>query len=232
MRIAMWSGPRNLSTAMMYSFGSRGDCAVWDEPFYAAYLAETGLDHPMRDEILAAQENDAARVAEACAGPIPGGHPHFYLKLMTHHILPNVPLDWAQECVHVHLIRHPARVIASYSAKREHPNLEDLGYPQQVALYHRFGGHVIDSDDIRRDPRGMLTRLCDVIGLPFRDTMLAWPAGARAEDGIWARHWYNAVHQSTGFAPPDGPLPVLPASDEALLDQAMTLYQTLWDDRL
>ena len=126
MRIAMWSGPRNLSTALMYSFAARGDCAVWDEPFYAPYLRLTGLAHPMAEEILAAHEADANRVETTCLDPIPGGKPHFYLKLMTHHMLPDVPMGWTQEYVHVHLIRHPARVIASYAAKRENPTLEDL----------------------------------------------------------------------------------------------------------
>lgn len=227
MRIAMWSGPRNLSTAMMYSFGSRGDCAVWDEPFYAAYLQATGLDHPMRADILTAHDPDPARIAAACAGPIANGHPHLYLKLMTHHMLPGFPLDWAEGFTHVHLLRHPARVIASYSVKRENPTLEDLGYAQQCAIYDQFGGVVIDSDAVRSDPRGTLTRLCARIGLSFRETMLHWPPGPRAEDGIWARHWYNAVHKSQGFAPPDGPLPELDKSGAHLLEQALPLYNRL-----
>ncbi|MEX0283824.1 MAG: HAD family hydrolase [Paracoccaceae bacterium] len=232
MRIAMWSGPRNLSTAMMYSFASRGDCAVWDEPFYAAYLAITGLQHPLTAEILEAHENDPAEVAAMCAGPIPDGQPHFYLKLMTHHMLDDIPLDWAADYTHVHLIRHPARVISSYSAKRENPTLEDLGYPQQVALYRQLGGVVVDSDDIRADPAGTLGRLCTAIGLPFTDQMLHWPAGPRAEDGVWAQHWYNAVHQSTGFAVADGPLPEVDPEQADLLAAAEPLFQELWQKRL
>ncbi len=232
MRIAMWSGPRNLSTAMMYSFASRGDFAVWDEPFYAAYLAATNLEHPMGDEIMAAHETDSKLVAERCAGPIPDSKTHFYLKLMTHHMLPDYPLDWAEGFTHVHLIRHPARVIASYSAKRENPVLEDLGYSQQLALFKKLGGVVVDSDDIRADPRNTMVRLCDAIGLEFNEAMLKWPAGPRAEDGVWARHWYNAVHQSTGFAAPDGPLPDVAADQADLLAQAEPLFDELWQQKI
>ncbi len=232
MRIAMWSGPRNLSTAMMYSFAARGDCAVWDEPFYAPYLETTGLIHPMADEIRDAHDTDPDRVAARCTGEIPGGKGHFYLKLMTHHMLPAYPMDWTSGYAHVHLIRHPARVIASYSAKRENPALEDLGYPQHLALYRRLGGVVVDSDDIRANPGAALDKLCSAIGLEFTDRMLSWPAGPRPEDGVWARHWYNAVHASTGFAAADGPLPELSEEYSGLLSQAEPLYRELWQKRL
>lgn len=196
MRIAMWSGPRNLSTAMMYSFAARGDCAVWDEPFYAPYLAATGIDHPVNAEIVAAHDTDANRVAAACIGQIPGGKQHFYMKHMPHHMIVGFPMDWASDCVHIHLIRHPARVIASYAAKREQPTLDDIGFLQQLALYEQIGGLVIDSSDIRADPYRMLEKLCAEIGLPFSADMLQWPAGGRSEDGVWARHWYGAVHKN------------------------------------
>ena len=132
MRIAMWSGPRNLSTAMMYAFGARADCAVWDEPFYAAYLTETGLDHPMRDEVIAAGETDPQAVAARCSSSVPAGRPHFYQKHMTHHMVEGFPLDWMAEVTNVFLIRHPARVLASYVKKRETPTLEDIGIVQQA----------------------------------------------------------------------------------------------------
>ena len=188
MKIAMWSGPRNLSTAMMYPFGNRPDFAVWDEPFYAPYLAATGFDHPMRDTIITTHETDPAKVAARCAGEVPEGKQHFYMKHMPHHMLPDFPLDWAQDCVNVHLI-HPARVIASYGAKRDEMTLEDIGYPQQTALYDKIGGLVIDSADIRANPEKMLRKLCDSIGLDFDSAMLSWPAGPRKDDGIWAAHW-------------------------------------------
>ncbi|MFV0360926.1 HAD family hydrolase [Tropicimonas sp.] len=227
MRIVMWSGPRNLSTAMMYAFGARGDCAVSDEPFYGAYLAATGIDHPLGDEIVAAMKTDPARVAARCAGPVPDGRPHWYQKHMAHHMLPGFPLGWAEACVNVHLIRHPARVIASYAARRERPTLDDIGFRQQAALFDRLGGVVVDSADIRRDPETTLRRLCEAIGLPFTPAMLAWPPGGRAEDGVWARHWYGAVHDSTGFAGPEGDLPEVAEELQPLLEAALPYHATL-----
>ena len=131
----MWSGPRNLSTAMMYAFGNRKDFAAWDEPFYAAYLAETGIPHPMLAKILEESEIAPELVAERCSGPIPDGKPHFYMKHMPHHMLERFPLGWAEHCVNIHLIRHPARVVASYAAKREEVTINDVGYRQQAELF-------------------------------------------------------------------------------------------------
>ncbi|MEM8536397.1 MAG: HAD family hydrolase [Pseudomonadota bacterium] len=227
MKIAMWSGPRNLSTAMMYAFGNRPDCAIWDEPFYAPYLAATGADHPMRAAVLAAHETDPATVAQRCAGPIPDGKPHFYMKHMPHHMVDGFPLDWAADCVNVHLIRHPARVIASYGVKRDQMTLDDIGYAQQWAIYQRLGGVVIDSSDIRADPDGMLRKLCDAIGLEFSPAMLSWPKGPRKEDGIWAKHWYGAVHESTGFAGAEDAMPDVPTPHRDLFDAAMKHYSAM-----
>ncbi len=224
MRIAMWSGPRNLSTAMMYAFAARGDCAVWDEPFYAAYLEATGADHPMRADVLADQERDAGKVAAACLGAIPGEKAHFYMKHMPHHMVDGFPLAWADGCVNVHLIRHPAQVIASYAQKRDEITLEDIGFEQQVRVFDRLPGPVVDGTDIRQSPEHMLRRLCAEIGLPFVENMLAWPAGPKPYDGAWAPHWYNAVHASTGFAPPEGDLPDVPAPHRHLLDAALPAY--------
>ena len=227
MRIAMWSGPRNISTAMMYAFGNRPDFAAWDEPFYAPYLLATGIDHPMREEILRTHETDAAKVAAACAGAVPGGKKHFYMKHMPLHMVEGFPLDWARDCVNVHLIRHPARVVASYSAKRERPTLRDIGFEQQAALYERFPGPVLDSVDIRRDPEGMLKKLCDIIGLDFNPAMLSWPAGPKEFDGVWAAHWYGAVHRSTGFAGEEGPLPQIGADLAGLVEAALPHYRAM-----
>jgi hypothetical protein len=233
MNIAMWSGPRNLSTALMYSFAARGDCAAWDEPFYAAYLAATGLDHPMRAEVIAGGETDPVRVAAACAGPAPGGQPVFYQKHMTHHMIPGVPLGFMAACTNVFLIRHPARVIASYQAKREAPTLDDLGFPQQAALFDREADRlgraplVIDSADIRADPKGALTRLCAALGLPFTEAMLSWPAGPKPFDGAWAPHWYPSVHRSTGFDAAEGPLPDTGPDQRPLLAAALRVYERL-----
>ena len=227
MKIAMWSGPRNLSTAMMYSFGARNDCAVSDEPFYAAYLETTGIEHPMRDEILNSQSKKTETVAAQCSGPAPDGKPHWYQKHMCQHMIEGFSLDWASDFKNIFLIRHPARVIASYAAKREQPSLLDIGFAQQVALYDRFGGTIIDSADIRDNPRNMLIKLCAAIDLPFQEAMLNWPAGGHASDGIWARHWYTSVWKSTGFAGPEGPLPVLTGDMATLCKQAMPFYEKL-----
>lgn len=229
MRIAMWSGPRNLSTAMMYAFGARDDFDVMDEPFYAPYLAATGINHPMAEQIIKTHENDPDRVAKLCRAK---GTPHLYMKHMPHHMLDGFPIDWADDCVNVHLIRHPARVIASYAAKRDALTLEDIGFIQQADLYEKLGGIVIDSTDIRADPKGMLNALCDAIGLVFDPAMLDWPAGPRQEDGIWAEHWYGAVHQSTGIAGAEGPMPKVPAALKPLLDAALPYYQGLHCQRL
>lgn len=233
MRIAMWSGPRNLSTAMMYAFAQRRDCAVWDEPFYAAYLAATGAKHPVREEILAAHETDPETVAARCSGSIPAGKPHFYMKHMAHHMVEGFPLDWARECENVFLIRHPARVVASYARKLEGPVLSDIGVVQQARLFETVAGWtgrtplVIDSSDIRADPRAALSALCTALGIEFDPAMLTWTPGGRAEDGVWAAHWYGAVHRSTGFEDPEGPLPELSGEYARLVEAALPHYAAL-----
>jgi hypothetical protein len=227
MKIAMWSGPRNLSTAMMYSFAARGDCAVRDEPFYAAFLAASGSPHPMAEAVMAAHETDPFRVAEACAAPPPDGFDHLYMKHMPHHMLPGFPLDWAEGCVHAHLIRHPARVLASYSAKHDRVSYEEIGFAQQATFFDRFPGPVIDSADVRRDPKGMLERLCAELGLPFTDRMLSWPAGPKSCDGAWGVHWYGAVHRSTGFAEAEGDLPPVDPQHADLHARALPVYEAL-----
>ena len=232
MRLAVWSGPRNLSTAMMYSFGAREDFAIMDEPFYAAYLAASGADHPMRDAVLAAHETDPARVAALCEAPPAGGKPHVYQKHMAHHMLPHFPLGWAAGCAHVHLIRHPARVLASYADRRGTVTLEDIGLPMQVMLHKALGGVVVDTSALREDPAVGLATLCDALGLEFDPAMLSWPAGGRPEDGAWAPHWYASVHRSTGFAGPEGPLPELPRELWPLLDAALPYYEMLRKEAL
>ena len=232
-RIAMWSGPRNLSTALMYAFAARGDCAVWDEPFYAAYLKATGIDHPMKDEIIAAGMTDPKAVAAACLGPIPQKQTLFYQKHMTLHMIPEFDRGFMRGLTNVFLIRHPARVVASYSKKRESPTLADIGFVQQAELFDEVAGWmgrapiVIDSADIRGTPRETLGKLCAALGIAFTDKMLRWAAGPKPYDGVWAPHWYNAVHASTGFDEPEGPLPDLPADYARLVDQALPHYERL-----
>lgn len=233
MKIAMWSGPRNLSTALMYAFAARPDCAVSDEPFYAAYLAATGLDHPMRDQVIASQPTDPATVATHCTGPNPDGQPHWYQKHMTLHMIPAFDRGFLHRLTNVFLIRHPARVIASYAKKREAPTLADIGFLQQADLFDQIADHlgqaplVVSAEDIRADPAQTLIRLCAALHLPFTDRMLHWPAGPKPYDGVWAPHWYNAVHRSTGFEDPEGPLPDLPPAYAGLADQALPAYHRL-----
>ncbi len=236
MRIAMWSGPRNLSTAMMYSFGARNDCTVVDEPFYAAYLEKTGRDHPMRSDILANQSCDPLQVI----AQITGAHAraHFYQKHMTQHMVPGVPRDWMAEMKNVFLIRHPARVVASFAAKFEAPTLADIGYSQQAELFEYVTSIgqtpiVIDSADIRRAPERALRRLCNALDLDWHEAMLSWPAGGRSEDGIWAKYWYGAVHKSTGFAKgEEAALPQLSGSYAELAESALIHYRTLAKARI
>jgi len=233
MRIAMWSGPRNLSTAMMYSFAARGDCAVWDEPFYAAYLAATEAEHPMRDRIIAANEVAPEQIALSCLGPIPQAQSLFYQKHMTLHMVPQFDRSFIQGLTNVFLIRHPAHVVASYVKKREGPNLADIGFLQQAELFDLVADQtgraplVVDSSTVRSDPKQALSRLCAGLGIGFTEKMLRWPAGPKPYDGIWAPHWYNAVHASTGFGDPEGPIPDLPANYQRLVDQALPFYERL-----
>ena len=228
--IACWSGPRNLSTAMMYAFGARADCYVVDEPFYAAYLQATGLDHPMRDDILAAGETDPARVADLCKHDAKA--PLFYQKHMTHHMLPGFDRSWFSSVKHLFLIRHPARVLASYAAKHENPRLDDIGFAQQWNIFAQikeagFNPVVIDSYDLRCDPRAYLTALCSALDIRFDLAMLSWPKGGHSQDGVWAAHWYDAVHQSTGFAKPESDLPTLPEPLQNVCDQALPFYERI-----
>ena len=237
LRIAMWSGPRNLSTAMMYAFAQRSDTSVVDEPFYAAYLSATGLTHPMTEEILAAQPVDPAEVSAACLGPVPEGCGVFYQKQMAHHMVDGFPLDWLQGVRNVFLIRHPARVVASYARKREDPTLEDIGFIQQAALYDHVKAMgqnpiVIDSFDIRQDPERLLGLLCAELGLTFDPAMLHWAPGGRPEDGVWASHWYGAVHRSTGFEGAEGPLPTLTDTYAEVAEAALPFYLRLRSEAL
>ena len=231
-RVAMWSGPRNLSTAMMRSFGNRADCTVVDEPLYAAYLAETGLDHPGRDDVIASQPTDWREVcAELSEGPVPT--PLQYQKHMTHHLLPGIDRDALAGLDHAFLVRDPERVLTSYAKVREEPTLEDLGLPQQVELFERYGGPVVDAADVLRDPAATLGLLCAALGIEFNSAMLNWPAGPRDTDGVWAPHWYAGVEASTGFAPySPGSGDALPDHLQPLLERCLPYYEALAEYRL
>ncbi len=215
MIIAMWSGPRNLSTALMRSFAQRADAAAWDEPFYAAYLKTTGLPHPMAGEVIAAGISDPAEVARACL-EVPEGKQVFYQKHMTHHMLDGYPIDWIDTVTNAFLLRSPEHVLASYVKKHEDVGAADIGFAMQRELFDRAADRlgkappVIDSTDIRRDPRKALSALCAALEIPFDPAMLSWKRGPAPEDGVWGAHWYDAIWKSTGFAPPEGEPPPLP----------------------
>lgn len=199
-RLAVWSGPRNISTALMRSWENRPDTRVVDEPLYAYYLSETGLDHPGRDEVIAAGETSWRAVVDGLTAPVDGV---LYQKHMTHHLLPQLPRDWIPALTNVLLIRDPAEVVASYVRSRADVRAEDIGLVQQAELYDQLGADVpvIDAGDVLRAPEAYLRALCDHVGVPFTDRMLRWPAGQRESDGVWAPYWYDAVLRSTGFEP-------------------------------
>jgi hypothetical protein len=194
----MWSGPRNISTALMRAWENRTDTRVVDEPLYAYYLNETGLNHPAREEVIAAGDTSWRAVVAELTAPVDGV---YYQKHMTHHLIPQLPRDWIPALTNVLLIRDPAEVVASYVRSRADVVAEDIGLVQQTELYNQLGGDVpvIDSADFLGDPEGYLRWICDHAGVEFTDRMLQWPAGPRDSDGVWAPHWYDAVQASTGF---------------------------------
>ena len=236
LRIAMWSGPRNLSTALMRAFSSRPDTTVLDEPFYAHYLRETGIDHPGRDDVIAAYENDWRKVTDFITGPIPGGCAVWYQKHMAHHMLPHIDsqrLIDGSALTHAFLIRDPVEVITSYTKVYPTMSLAETGLPYQIDLFdraRRATGRtppVIDAKDVLLDPHRTLSRLCAALGIEFTEKMLRWPAGPHPQDGNWARHWYDGVNSSTCFEPyrPKH----TPVSDALapMCDEAMKLYNQL-----
>ena len=231
-RVAMWSGPRNISTAMMRSFGARPRTVVVDEPLYAFYLDSTGLDHPGRDAILQAQPRDWREVAAELTAPLPDGAELHYAKHMTHHLLPDVELGWLDAFRHAYLIRDPEHVVASYAKVRGEPTPEDLGYARQAEIHATFGGPVVDAADVLRDPRGTLAALCEALGIPFTGAMLSWPPGPAAGDGVWAPYWYSQVEASTGFAPYDPRPAEVPDRLQPLVAALRPYYDELAAHRL
>ena len=229
--IAMWSGPRNISTAMMYSFGNRPDCAAWDEPFYAFSLINHGNDHPMRGEIIAANESDWNKLVEKCTSP--AAKPVFYQKHMTHHMLPGFDRSWIHKLSNAFLIRSPERVLASYARKWTDVSLRDIGFVEQAEIFDAVAQKrglappVVDAEDVLKNPRGLLTALCASLGLGFDEAMLKWPAGPKKFDGVWAPHWYNAVWESTGFAAQPEKAIELPPALKKIADEAREPYQRL-----
>lgn len=230
--LCLWSGPRNISTAMMRSFGARADVTCWDEPFFAPFLHKTGLDHPGRAETLEACETDAHRVATRITQPVPTAY-HFQ-KHMAHHMLPDFPMDWAAEARHVLLIRHPARVIASYVKGRPNFHVDDLGFRAlrdvQTQLSDLTGQPplVVESDAILRDPASTLTLICEEgFDVDFDPAMLRWDPGPRPEDGPWAPYWYDNVIRSSHFGPPSGVSPDVQREHTEIYKQCLSDYEAL-----
>jgi hypothetical protein len=240
LRIAMWSGPRNISTAMMRSFGARSDTTVVDEPLYAAYLATSGVVHPMQDEVLASQSQDWRDVVRALTGPIPDGKTIWYQKHMTHHMLPGVGREWIANVRNAFLIRDPAAVLASYIQKRGEATLADIGVVVQHELFGREADRlglappVVDAADVVANPARVLAKLCTSLGIDYTDAMLSWPAGRRATDGVWAPAWYAAVEQSTGFgpAPAERGAPNLTPELQRIADEVRPYYEDIARYRL
>ncbi len=231
-RVAMWSGPRNISTAMMRAWENRPDTVVVDEPFYAAYLVRTGLDHPGRHEVIASQPTDPDEVVRLLTSD--DTVPVHYSKQMTHHLPDDMAMDWVTEFRNVLLIRDPAEVVASYVRSRESCEPEDIGLLQQVPLYDVLpaGSPVIDAADFLRNPEAHLRWLCEWLGIPFTDRMLHWPEGLRDSDGVWAPHWYDAVARSTGFEPWRAREFELSAHDAAVAETCRPAYELLHARRL
>lgn len=238
LRIAAWSGPRNISTAMMRAWENRPDTAVVDEPFYASYLARTGLDHPAREAVLASQPDDWRKVAGLLTSELPANARIQYQKHMAHHVFSDMHGPWLDQLTHLFLIRDPARMLVSLDKVTPDPELNDTGLPQQLALFERTREQlgkaplVLCSSDVLRDPDGMLERLCGLLGIDFDERMLSWPAGPRDSDGVWAPHWYSGVWQSTGFkASESGPVTV-PARLRPLLEECRPIYESLYACRI
>jgi hypothetical protein len=237
-RIAAWSGPRNISTALMRSWGNRADTQVTDEPLYAHYLSMRAVDHPGVEEVVAGGETDWRKVAAWLTGPIPRGKAVWYQKHMAHHLLPHIELNWLESLAHIFLIRQPREMLNSLLAVMANPALPDTGLPQQAALFERVRQQtgrvppVVDARDLLENPRALLSKLCAALGLEFSDAMLHWPSGRRDTDGIWAKYWYANVERSTGFEPYEARDRPVPAEQADLLAECEKLYHQLHQHRL
>ena len=233
-RVAVWSGPRNISTALLRAWGSRADTAVTDEPLYAAYLAATGKSHPGREAILASQPTDWRTVAARLTGPVPGDRPIWVQKHMAHHLRPEMERGWLGAFRHAFLIREPAAMLASLAKVLPGATLDDTGLPQQVELFEREAdrlGHappVLDGRTVRAHPEAQLRALCEGLGVAWDPAMLTWAPGPRETDGVWGPFWYTRLYTTTGFEPPEPErTPVVPDALRPVLDACRPLYATL-----
>jgi hypothetical protein len=237
-RIAMWSGPRNISTAMMRAWGNRDDTVVIDEPFYAYYLQASRKQHPGADEVIAAGETDWRKIVAHLTGPVPNDKTILFQKQMTHHFLPEIDREWLSAVTNCFLIRDPCEVISSYIKKREDPSLEDLGFVQQAEIFEFVRPRtnsvppVIDAKDVLENPEEMLRLLCKAIGIEFSKSMLSWPPGLRETDGVWAKHWYGEVANTTSFQPYRRRHYELPETLRGVYARCRDCYERLHEHRL
>ena len=236
-RIAMWSGPRNISTAMMRSWENRSDTCVCDEPLYAHYLKVTGKDHPGAQEVIEHHETDWRKVIDWLTGPIPHQESVFYQKHMAHHLLPQIDRAWLKKVTNCFLIRDPREMLTSLINNVPKPTIDDTGLPQQIEIFELVSERgktppVLDTRDVLENPRELLIQLCEAVGVDFDDAMLSWPAGSRDTDGIWAKHWYGAVEKSTGFKPYVAKDDPVPEHLQTLYDECLPYYQSLHTIRL
>jgi len=237
-RIAMWSGPRNISTALMRSFENRKDTTVVDEPFYACYLKTTKLNHPMRKEILNSQDTNWDRVANLCSNKTFKGFMIFYQKHMSHHLVEKMDLNWLKKVKNCILIRNPKFVINSYVKKYDIKDIRQLGYLQQLEILNFLKKQkledpiIIDSSDIINNPKHMLKKLCNKLNINFTDQMLSWPKGGRDSDGVWASYWYKNVFKSKGFIRAKEKKVNLNKKLYGFYKDCMKHYKVLYDKRI
>lgn len=229
--VCLWSGPRNVSTALMYSFAQRGDTRVVDEPLYGHYLKTSGACHPGRDEVMAAMNCDGNAVMQSLLHPVrEPDRPVLFMKHMAHHLV-GIDRCFLHETQNILLIRDPREMLPSLAVQLPDATLRDTGLAVQSALYHELVGHarvpaVIDSRELLLDPEAVLSLLCERLELEFDRHMLHWPKGPNPQDGVWARHWYHAVHESTGFARHVAKSD-FPARLESLLGECVPHYEQL-----
>jgi len=203
MNIYMWSGPRNVSTALMRSFENRDDTFVWDEPLYSYYLKETGKTHPIGKEIINTYSFDLNEIIKNISKDY-GTKKIHYQKHMAHHILEKTPIDWIKFGINCFLIRHPKEVISSYIKKNKLIESFDIGFPNQFRIFKRVidlnqNLIVINAKDLLNNPTNILQKLCNKLNISYDNKMLNWPKGPRDSDGIWSKFWYGSVNQSSGF---------------------------------
>jgi hypothetical protein len=237
-RIAMWSGPRNISTALLRSWGNRPDTFVCDEPLYAHYLLKTAIPHPGADEVIRHQETDWRKVVAWLTGEVPNGKRVFYQKHMAHHLLPEIDRGWLDQVTNAFLIREPREVVTSFVRVAGEPQLPDTGFPQQLEIFslvrQRTGRvpPVVDARDVLEDPARLLRLLCQALDVDFSEAMLSWPAGLRPTDGVWAKYWYDAVVKTTSFQPYRPKNEAVPPHLAGLLEQTQATYRQLYEHRL